>query len=433
MKADAAARFGAMVVLSACLATAAMPRPASAEDGAQDRRNAPEHLDKPYVVLVSIDGFRWDFADLYGAENIRAMERRGLRAEALVPVYPTLTFPNHYSIATGRLPAHHGVVANTFPDAARKRWYTLGDRSAVGDGSWYLAEPLWVTAERHGMLTAAFYFVGTEADVGGIRPTHWRAFDKSVAGTKRVDQVLSWLAEPPSRRPHLLTLYFEDVDDQTHWYGPGSPESRASIARVDDLMGRLQAGIASLPHADRVYVVLVSDHGSAARRPDREPFILEPHGNLAGIRAVDGGSYVNLFADGDAAARLPALRDAINAAWDCGRAYLPGEAPAAWQVREGGRFPDLIVQAEVGCSVASRTTRLDGITHGDHGWPPDAPDMWGVFYATGPRFRPGTTTGAVSVLDVHPLLSSLLELPAPGMLDGDPARLTSLLKPEPGR
>ena len=203
------------------------------------RVNAPEQRDKPYLVLVSIDGFRWDFAERYGARHIASIGVRGLQADALQPVFPTLTFPNHFSIATGQPPARHGLVANEFPSDDRSRWFVYKDRTTVQDGGWYLAEPIWVTAEKRGMLTAAYYFVGTEADVGGVRPTHWHAFDADVDGERRVSKVLDWLGQPVETRPHLVTLYFEDVDDYTHWHGPGSPESRAAIRRVDDQVGQL--------------------------------------------------------------------------------------------------------------------------------------------------------------------------------------------------
>ena len=129
--------------------------------------NAPEHRDKPYLVLISIDGFRWDYQDLHDTPTLDRIADAGIRADALIPVFPTLTFPNHYSIATGLYPANHGIIGNTFPDAVRRDWYSIRDRATVEHGDWYRGEPIWVTAERNGMVTAAFFFVGTEADIGG--------------------------------------------------------------------------------------------------------------------------------------------------------------------------------------------------------------------------------------------------------------------------
>ena len=402
-----------------------------AADGVSPTRvNAPEQRDKPYLVLVSVDGFRWDFAERYGAGHIASIGIQGLQAEGLQPVFPTLTFPNHYSIATGQPPARHGLVANEFPSEDRSRWYVYKDRTTVEDGTWYLAEPIWVTAEKHGMLSAAYYFVGTEADVAGVRPTHWRAFDADVDGERRVNQVLEWLGEPPETRPHLITLYFEDVDDYTHWHGPGSPESRAAIRRVDDQVGQLLSGIEALPHGGEVYVFLVSDHGVATYREDRAPLVLEHIVDLSGCRTVQGGPYVYLWFDTGQEQRAASMRDRINGQWDCGRALLPGDAPPAWEVTTGGRFPDLIVQADPGCAVVTDIEAQRKITAGDHGWPPGMSEMKGVFYAMGPRIPAGTRTGTVHATEIHALMMNVLGLPTAASASRPDGTLTKLLLPE---
>jgi predicted AlkP superfamily pyrophosphatase or phosphodiesterase len=399
----------------------------AASDPATGRVNAPDPHDKPYLVLVSIDGFRWDYPGLYETPALDRIAARGLKAAAMQPVFPTLTFPNHYSIATGLPPAQHGLVANEFPGDDGQRWYHYKDRSTVQDGSWYQAEPIWVTVERAGMLSAAFYFVGTEADVAGIRPTHWRAFDAAVSGDDRVAQVLDWLAEPADQRPHLVTLYFDDVDDNTHQHGPGSPESRAAIRRVDRQLGLLLDGIQALPHGDRVYLLLVSDHGMAAYRSDDEPLVLDRVVDLAGVRAVDGGPYTYLYFDADARARIEATRDAINAAWSCGRALTAADTPAAWQVTANPRFPDLFVQADPGCAVISSCSKRHKITPGDHGWAPEMPEMQGIFYALGPGISAGSRAGVVHVTEVYPLMLAILGLDDPRRVRGGSGPLSALL------
>jgi predicted AlkP superfamily pyrophosphatase or phosphodiesterase len=406
------------LAVSAWLAFMACLLPAQGVEAADAGRqtpslNAPDQRDKPYLVLISIDGFRWDYPELYDTPALDRIAARGLKAKALQPLFPTLTFPSHFTIATGLPPARHGLVANAFPDEQRQDWFHYKDRATVQDGSWYLAEPIWVTAEHAGMLTAAYYFVGTEADIDGVHPTNWFAFDADVDGSTRVRQVLRWLAEEPERRPHFITLYFEDVDDYTHWHGPGSRESVQAIQRVDRQIGQLLDGLANLPHADQVYLLLVSDHGMAEYRADRQPLILDRIVDLTGVRSVEGGPYVYLYFDPEAAGRVEATRDAINANWDCGRALLPSELPDAWQVTPSARFPDLFVQADPGCAVISTPSRRDKVTPGDHGWAPEMPEMRGIFYALGPGIAPGTRTGVLTVTDVYPLMLSILELAAP--------------------
>ena len=384
--------------------------------------------DAPTLVLVSIDGFRWDYSTLTETPHLDRLASRGLRAEALQPAFPTLTFPNHFSIATGVWPWRHGIVANRFPDDQGDNWYSLSDRSAVEDGRWYRAEPIWVTAEKAGMRTAAYYFVGTEADIQGIRPRDWRSFDKEVPGRARVGQVLDWLKRPDERRPRLVTLYFEHVDDNSHWYGPGSPESLRAIRQVDAWLGQLLDGIAALPQAESVYVLVVSDHGQG-RYTNRDALVLDQRVNLEGAKVVNGGAYAFVHLDGERA-RAAAMRDDINRDWDCGQAWLPEDLPPAWNAGTNPRYPDLIVQPHPGCGVITGAGDGHRMQAGDHGWPPDDPDMWGIFYAAGPRIPPGTVTGPVRVVDVYPLMLAVLGLQAPGEFDGDPRALASRLLPE---
>jgi predicted AlkP superfamily phosphohydrolase/phosphomutase len=391
--------------------------------------NAPDQVNKPYLVLVSFDGFRWDYASLTDTPAMDSMARNGLKAEALQPAFPTITFPNHFSIATGVLPYRHGIVANDFPSGNGSDWYHYKDRTTVQEGRWYLAEPVWVTAEKAGLRTAAYYFVGTEADVNGIRPSHWRAFDADVPDEERVSQILDWLEMPAETRPHLLTLYFERVDDHGHWFGPESDENLAAIRQVDSLLGDLIHGISELPHGDKVYVLLVSDHGQGAYLR-REPFILDDWLDLDGTTVINSGPSAFVHIDGDDTARAAAMRDVINGNWDCGSAYLPGELPPSWNAGSSPRYPDLFVQADAGCGVIISEANRHKITAGDHGWGPDVPEMRGIFYATGPRIPAGTSTGVVHVTDVYPMMLDILDLKAPGPVDGDPEALASSLLPE---
>lgn len=418
----------------ACLALQLAPTQASGEPGREPDRpngsggiNAPGHRQAPYLVLVSIDGFRWDYLDTYRLPAIAAIAAGGVRAERLVPVWPSLTFPNHYSIVTGMQPARHGLVSNDFFDPQAGRWYRMRDRGAVEDGSFYGGEPIWVTAETQGMVAASFFWVGSEADVAGIRPTHWRSFDKRVSGEQRVDQVLAWLAQSPERRPHLYTLYFEDVDDHSHGSGIGSQPFLAALQKVDGYLARLLAGIEALPHAPQVYLALVSDHGQLpyANTP---ALVLEERVDLAGLELVDGGAFVFGWPRAGYEGDLEALAKTINRDWAHGRAYLRDEAPGAWRLAGNPRWPSLIVQADPGHAVLSSAARREKISAADHGWAPGAPDMHGIFIARGPGIRPGQRLGPVHVTDLYPLFCAMLGLRPAGDLDSDPAVFEGLLE-----
>ena len=422
---------------SAGAVSARAAEPAPAAEAAQSGRattpngtggvNAPETVDKPYLVLVSVDGFRHDYLDLYPTPSFDRVAARGVVAEALVPPYPSLTFPAHYTIATGLYPERHGLVGNRFHDPARGAEYDYRDRVSVEDGTWYGGEPIWVTAETQGMVSAAMLLVGTEADVGGVRPTFWTRYADRGTHRERVDQVLDWLALPPERRPHLVTLYFSSVDGAGHQHGPASTPVAEAVERVDADIGRLLDGIDALPHGGAVSVVLVSDHGMAAARPD-EVIDLEAIADLRGVRAVVGRPGANLFVPGGEA-RARAVRDDVNDGTGGGdvlegaRAYLRNEVPAALHYRAHSRIGDVVVVPDLGVTFDVGSPPPPGM----HGWDPRHSHMHGIFLASGPDIRPGRRIGPIESVHLYPFFARLLRLAPNPDVDGDPAVLAPVL------
>lgn len=415
--------------LVAAVATLLVAAPAAAQGPAgrgSGGTNAERWIEAPYVVLVSFDGFRSDYPDRGLTPNLERLALRGVRADALIPMFPTKTFANHYSIATGLSPGRHGIVANDFYDPAFNAGYRLRDRDAVEDGRWYGGEPIWVTAELQGMVTAAMFFVGTEAPVKGIQPTFWNRFDAAVSEDARIRQVLDWLALPAAHRPHLVTLYFERLDNDGHREGPESAGLNASLVVADSLVGRLLDGIDALPHGDRVHLVLVTDHGMAPL--DREPVVLEDWVDLEGVRVITGGPIAQLHVNGDTAwARR--LRDALSRAPGL-TAYLPAEAPAGWRTARNPRFGDVLLVADEGVQIRRRDWPGER-SRATHGWGP-VPSMYGVFYAAGPGLRAGQRIPAFESIHIYPLLAELLGLEPARDIDGRLDVLRPILSPRGG-
>jgi predicted AlkP superfamily pyrophosphatase or phosphodiesterase len=187
-------RILSLALAAGCLWATSYGQATSAVIAVDHGPNAQQQLSKHYVILVSLDGFRYDYAKRYHADHLLALATEGASAsEGMLPAYPSITFPNHYTIVTGLYPEHHGIVANTFYDPTRKEVYTYHDAKAVGDGTWYGGTPLWVLAEEQGMRSACFFWVGSEADIQGVRPTYYLKFDGQFPNGKRVEQVLAWL------------------------------------------------------------------------------------------------------------------------------------------------------------------------------------------------------------------------------------------------
>lgn len=390
-----------------------------------DRGGAGAESDAPYVVMLSLDGFRHDYLDRYPAPAFQRLLREGARARAMIPTFPTKTFPSHYSIATGLYAEHHGLVGNTFWAPDRGAMYRMYDRQAVEDGTWYRGEPIWVTAERQGMRTAAYFFVGTEADVGGIRPTNWKRYDDRVTNAQRVDSVLTWLALPPPERPRLVAFYFSDLDDVGHAHGPDSPEVAEAVASVGGHIGRLMDGIQALPHGNRVYLVIVSDHGMMKAEAARaHPLDLRP---FPGVRMVESGTYASLWVDEGGPERLPALSDSLQALLPEAKVWPRTALPDRFHYRADPRAGDLVIVPAPGSLVVppDRMPEDDAYTHG---WDNAAPEMAGIFLAWGPGIAGGQEIPSFEAVHVYPLLAHLLGL-EPASVDGKLEVLAPILAP----
>lgn len=390
--------------------------------------NSPETLSKPYLILISFDGFRSDYFDRFGTPNFDRVAAAGARAEALVPVFPSLTFPSHYSIATGMYPERHGIVGNRFFDRARGEEYDYRDSADAQDGTWYRGQPIWVTAETQGMVSAAYFFVGTEAAIAGIRPTFWFPYDSAVSNAQRIDQALAWLRLPDQRRPHLITLYFSAVDSAGHRVGPAGQAVADAVEAMDGTLGGLLDGLTALPFRDRIYVVIVSDHGMDTVDPDKYE-VLTDLVNLRGVRAVVTGVGVSLFVSNGA--RAARLTDQLNERLRHARAYLREDVPAHLHYRADPRIGDVVVIPTEGGMV--NIERREDPPQGMHGWDPTGPAMHGIFLAMGPGIAPGQTLPAFESIHLYPWLANLLRLKANTATDGDAKVLSRLLAPVAAR
>jgi len=377
------------------------------------------------VVLISLDGFRWDYLDRPEAARLRELAARGVRAERLVPSFPSKTFPNHYTLVTGLYPEHHGIAANVMLDSTLGRFQT-GNHPAVRDARWFGGEPIWVTAEKQGVRTAAYFWPGSEAPIGGIYPHWYYRFDAITARDTRVRRVLEWLAMPDSSRPRLVAVYFSDVDTDGHAHGPDSPEVNAAIARVDSAVGAIIDGIAQQGKTSHVNVVVVADHGMAAVSADRV-IALDDYVAMDSLDVADWTPVATIIPKrGREAYVYQALRGA-NAHL---QVYRKGDLPAHLHYNTGARVTPIVAIADEGWSIGTRAmlaTMERGRIIGAHGYDNTLPSMGALFVAAGPSFRRGVTVPAFTNVHVYPLLAQLLQV-RPAVTDGSLDSVRALLR-----
>lgn len=392
----------------------------------------PVEVGEPaYVVLVSFDGMHPEFLQRTPTPAFDRLAAGGVQAAGLIPVYPSKTFPNHYTIATGLYPQRHGLVDNSFYDPAFDATYRPGDSTAVRDGRWYGGEPIWGAAERQGLRTASFFWVGTEAPVRGVRPTYSRFFDMRVPNQERVDTVLHWLSLPETERPRLVLLYFSEPDGAAHAQGVDSPAVTRAVSDMDRLLGGLLDGLAALPFAGRMHVIVVSDHGMIDV-PAENVIYLEDIVDLEGVRVAHNVTQALLYFDGDED-RLRGVHATLRERLHHATVYLPHELPERWRYRGNARIGDMIVATEPGW-IIRRRGGLPWPGGGMHGWDPHMPTMHGIFMASGAGLRTGGTVPAFESIHVHPLVAHLLGIDPAPEIDGRLDAVADLLAaPSPVR
>lgn len=385
------------------------------------RRPGPPVAPEP-VILISIDGFRADYLDRGVTPNLKALADGGARAERMLPSFPSLTFPNHYTLVTGQVPDHHGIVNNTFEDPTLPDGkFRLASKAAVTDErSWDEATPIWVTAERAGIRTATEFWPGSEAPIQGVRPSRYSAFDQTVSSDARVDQILKWIDLPGEQKPGFLTLYFDIVDTAGHHFGPESPQVNQALATVDAAIGRLVAGLtARNVTAD---LVIVADHGMAAVPPSQHIF-MDDWADPAEFRIVSGGAVAGFVpASQPVAAKLLAHHPHVAC-------YPKGAIPARFRYGSNPRIPPIVCIADVGWLLTThdREAHEKAPTLGEHGYDPANPAMGALFIANGPRIFPHVVLKPFPNTDVYGFLARLLDVqPLPG--DGHPEDLYPALR-----
>lgn len=388
--------------------------------------------ERPYIVLVSFDGFRHDYLAKYNPPAFKKFIADGAQAEAIIPSFPSKTFPNHYSIVTGLNPGNHGLVDNSFYDRKQNEFYGMRNKDRVANPIYYGGVPLWELAKKNNLKSASFFWVGSEMSDPARRPDYYFPFDDTIDPRKRVQQVIDWLRLPEGERPHMITLYFSFPDHEGHEYGPNAAETQHAVMRADSLLNELMVGVKAtrLP----VNVILVSDHGMKELPVQESTFIFVDElvdRKDRSIKVVNGGTQTHLYFDS------ASKKDSVFAVLKKNEKHFTvlkkEDYPVRWQYTHN-RVGDIMIIADGGFYIREGTRERFlssaklGTKMGVHGYDPVVVhDMYGIFYAQGPNIKKGAKVPAFQNTHVYPLIAKILSLPLPP-IDGKEEVLKGIYK-----
>ncbi|XP_077991014.1 ectonucleotide pyrophosphatase/phosphodiesterase family member 3-like [Glandiceps talaboti] len=380
-----------------------------------DEPECPAGYEKRPLVVLSLDGFRADYLTRNVTPNIEKLANCGVHAPYMRPVVPTYTFPNHYSIATGLFPESHGIVGNNFYDPDTGSAFSLGS-DASRDSYWWGGEPIWVTAENQGHRAATYFWVGSDSEIAGVRPTYFFLYDGEASYEQRVDIVLSWLAMPEEKRPSLLTLYFDEPDHEGHDTGPFSDKVNEILRSVDQTVGDLMDGIVKLGLHRCIDIIVLADHGMTEVGCDKVYF-------MGDYIDVDDyyyrlGALTRLDPKYDAVLLEPEeVVDAMECTEEHVTPYVKWELPKNWHYANNRRIEEILLAADDGWTISLNNDSSYSETYctgGNHGYDNKEISMGSLFTAHGPSFKQNLKIEPFLATELYSLMADILDIePAP--------------------
>jgi predicted AlkP superfamily pyrophosphatase or phosphodiesterase len=386
------------------------------------------------LIIISIDGAGHDYLERHHAPTLSALQATGVRVDHLQPVFPSKTFTNHYSLMTGLYPRNHGIINNIIYDPEFDAVFSPGNVPEVQNNRWWGGEPIWVTAEKQGMIAGTVFFPGSEAPIQGIRPTYWFTYNESMDQTQRVDTVLSWLDKPAAERPQMMTLYFSTVDLAGHDYGPDSVQVAQAMTDADQSIAYLLSELDARRILDKVNLLIVSDHGMTNVDLDNHVIIDEAFDTSLAARMIVTGELVSIFPkQGQTQNIVQQLQANLPPQVST---YTDETIPQRFNYTGNPRIAPINVLADSGWRLLTRVAydRLSARDdfnriRGGHGYDHEHPDMQGLLIAHGPAFNKSSRIERLSMIDLYNVMTAVLDL-SPAANDGDPAVLPLLLKPD---
>lgn len=378
---------------------------------------------QPQLLLISFDGFRADYLSKAETPNFDRLINNGATAEGLIPIFPTKTFPNHYAIATGLYPENNGLVGNSMYDPEMDARYSMGNRNAVENPEWYLGEPIWNTVEKAGKKAGTMFWIGSEAPIQNMRPTHWKSYDGSIPNEARINTVIKWMTRE-NDPVDFGTLYFSFVDSQGHRYGPDSEEVIEAIKQADELVGYLME---KLENNESINLMIVSDHGMIEVSPDKK-VVLDDFINTGEIEIISYSPALMFNVEGE---RERAVIESLKMNEENFKVYLKEDIPARYHLKDNIRVPEILMVADEGYTINTKqyfeSRGANYPSGGAHGFDNANPKMDAIFVAYGPAFKKEVKLDRFENIHLYEVMAKILNVdPAPN--DGNIETVIEILK-----
>lgn len=393
-----------------------------------NRKNSVDALSKPYVILISADGFRYDYLKKYNAQNLLRFAESGVTAKAMIPSFPTITFPNHWSLITGLYPSHHGLIDNFFYDHKKEKFYAMSSKENAEDGTWYGGEPLWSLAEKNGTLSASMMWVGSASNAGGMRPSYYYHYHEKFSPAEKVEKVLNWLKLPENVRPHFISLYFPEVDGSGHHFGPDAKETAEAVQLIDDAVKNLVEKVNQLG-LKNVNFIFVADHGMIKVDTENPLEIPQMLRDKTRFDYYNAQTLVRVVVK-DPTEVKAAYRDLMKNKTDDYEVYLDKRFPRKlkFSARDDrfNRIGQILLVPEPSKIFLENGKKT---SVGKHGYNPyKVPEMKAVFVAFGPAFKENKKIGEFQNVNVYPVVTDILGLKISELIDGTQKVAKEILK-----
>lgn len=364
--------------------------------------------DQPYLIILSLDGFRWDYCDYAETPTFDSLSRVGTKAQSVVPCFPTKTFPNHYSIATGLRPENHGLVLNSFYDPIIKKSYSIRDKDAVTNGEFYGGEPIWNVAEQNGVKTATLFWVGASAEINQQRPSYWSNYNEELSLNSRIDSIVNWLEMDEKNRPHLIMWYYHEPDNIGHIYGPNSPELISEIEKLDSFLNVFLTEVRKVNIFSEIDFIITSDHGMGELSSDKEVYLIDII-DTNDIEYYNGGNPIINFKVKDG--KIDKVYNDLIKGSENIEVWKNNETYDDYHYGKNHRTLDITVVAEPYWSLYFSDKGY--ASKGTHGYSNTFKDMHSIFYAVGPSFKKNYIHPTFNNIDIYPLIGEIMDFETP--------------------